>query len=316
MENVNVTPAASAALRNLKRVALIGLLGLAMPMTAHAADWVATGDDIYYIAGKVGIGTIAPAFQFDLRGGDMAIDNGQSIYFRASGGTTSVGSRIHRASGGALRIAWSTAMIFDSYDNTPFRIANQAGTTIFRIDPLSTSSIAGFVNLSGAFGIGTATPDTDSRLDVNGLTKTVTLEITGGSDLSELFDIEGVVQPGMLVSIDPANPGNLKPTAAAYDRKVVGIVSGAGDVRPGMVMSQAGTLADGKFPVALTGRVYVMADASQGPIEAGDLLTSAALPGHAMRVGDGAAGQGAIIGKAMTSLEQGQGLVMVLVSLQ
>ena len=83
-----------------------------------------------------------------------------------------------------------------------------------------------------------------------------------------------------------------------------------------MLMGQAGTVADGSHPVALTGRVYCLADASNGPIEPGDLLTTSATPGHAMKVTDYSRAQGAVIGKSMESLQSGTGLVLVLVSLQ
>lgn len=48
----------------------------------------------------------------------------------------------------------------------------------------------------------------------------------------------------------------------------------------------------------------------------GDLLTPSSIPGHAMKVTNHAKAQGAIIGKAMTTLAEGKGLVLVLVSLQ
>jgi hypothetical protein len=108
----------------------------------------------------------------------------------------------------------------------------------------------------------------------------------------------------------------LKLSDKAYDRCVAGIISGAGGINPGMIMGQSGSLADGEFPVALTGRVYCWADASSGPIRPGDLLTSSDLPGHAMKVVDYTRAQGAVIGKAMSALDEGQGLVLVLVSLQ
>ena len=81
-------------------------------------------------------------------------------------------------------------------------------------------------------------------------------------------------------------------------------------------MGQPGTLADGEHLVALAGRVYCWVDASYGAIEPGDLLTTSDTPGHAMKVTDHAQAQGAILGKAMSSLEGGRGLVLVLVSLQ
>ena len=73
---------------------------------------------------------------------------------------------------------------------------------------------------------------------------------------------------------------------------------------------------DGGQNVALSGRVYVEADASAGAIEPGDLLTTSHKPGHAMKVTDHARAQGAIIGKAMSPLAEGTGMVLVLVSLQ
>ena len=83
-----------------------------------------------------------------------------------------------------------------------------------------------------------------------------------------------------------------------------------------MTLQQPGTLADGKHPVALTGRVWCFVDADRGAVVPGDMLTTSDTPGHAMKVGDHGLAQGAIIGKAMTSLESGRGLVMVLVTLQ
>ncbi|MBN2809376.1 MAG: hypothetical protein JXR80_07770 [Deltaproteobacteria bacterium] len=145
------------------------------------------------------------------------------------------------------------------------------------------------------------------------------LKVTGGSDFSEQFDIsraELLAEPGMVVSIDPEHAGKLQISRQAYDRKVAGIISGAGGVNPGMMMGQNDTLADGAHPVALSGRVYCRVDAGHGSVQPGDLLTTSPTPGHAMKVGDYQKAQGSIIGKAMTSLAKGRGLVLVLVSLQ
>ncbi len=155
--------------------------------------------------------------------------------------------------------------------------------------------------------------------DGNGLVRTQVLEITGGSDLSEKFNINGgdlEPVPGMLVSIDPLNPGELVLSTSAYDRTAAGVISGAGGVNPGMLMGQSGSIADGDLPVALTGRVYCHVDASFGPIEPGDLITTSSTPGHGMKVTDHEQARGAIVGKAMTGLAEGCGLVLVLVSLQ
>ncbi|HKX46251.1 MAG TPA: hypothetical protein VJP77_06080 [Planctomycetota bacterium] len=159
-------------------------------------------------------------------------------------------------------------------------------------------------------------------VDKNGKTSTKVLQILGGSDLSEGFDVapaevEALApEPGLVVCIDPERPGKLVVSSRAYDRTVAGVLSGAGGVQPGMVMSQEGSVADGEHPVALTGRVFVRCDAGERPIAPGDLLTTAERAGHAMRADDAARAQGAILGKAMTGLESGTGLVLVLVSLQ
>ncbi len=164
------------------------------------------------------------------------------------------------------------------------------------------------------------TTDTVFLVDSDGMTKIDVLQILGGSDLSEQFDVnskdESKVEPGIVMSIDPANPGKLVVSGQAYDRKVAGIISGAGGIKTGMLMGQKNTVADGAHPVALTGRVYVWADASNGPIAPGDLLTTSGTPGHAMKVNDFDKAHGATLGKAMTALEEGRGLVLVLVSLQ
>ena len=143
-----------------------------------------------------------------------------------------------------------------------------------------------------------------------------TLTIIGGSDVAEPFAMSSADIPkGAVVIIDDTHPGQLKLSEHAYDTRVAGIVSGANGINPGLSLKQKGVLEDGQN-VALSGRVYALADASNGAIQPGDLLTTSSTPGHAMKVTDHAKAQGAILGKAMSSLAEGQGLVLVLVTLQ
>lgn len=146
------------------------------------------------------------------------------------------------------------------------------------------------------------------------------ITIEGGADMAEPFRFsepgqDNTILPGAVVVIDERNPGQLKLSDRAYDTRVAGVVSGANGINPGIQMQQQGLLEGGKN-VALTGRVYVQADTSNGAIKPGDLLTTSSNPGRAMKVSNHAKAQGAILGKAMTGLSEGKGLVLVLVTLQ
>jgi hypothetical protein len=141
--------------------------------------------------------------------------------------------------------------------------------------------------------------------------------ISGGTDVAERFSSasDQAIEPGTVVVVDVAHPGKISPSGSAYARTVVGIVSGAGGVEPGLILHQKGMM-EGPHVVAIAGRVYVKASAANGAIAPGDLLTTAGLPGHAMKATDRDRAFGSIIGKALTGLDKDTGLVLVLVNLQ
>lgn len=155
-----------------------------------------------------------------------------------------------------------------------------------------------------------------ARIRSDGITEVKAIQINGGADIVEGFDSsQGVLEPGTVVVIDPEHPGSLKQSDGEYDTKVAGIVSGAGGINHGLHLGQKGIL-DGETRVAMTGRVYVKCSAAAGAIKPGDLLTTASIAGHAMKAADATRSQGSVIGKAMTALDGGEGLVLVLVNLQ
>lgn len=134
-----------------------------------------------------------------------------------------------------------------------------------------------------------------------------------GADCAELFDAaeECDIEAGTVLVMDGS--AALRPCGRDYDKRVAGVVSGAGGHRPGVILDHQRS---NGVPVALTGRVWCKVDASENPVEVGDLLTTSSTPGHAMKAADAARAFGAVLGKAMGELSTGKGLVPVLVSLQ
>lgn len=138
--------------------------------------------------------------------------------------------------------------------------------------------------------------------------------LTNG-DCAEEFDLGSArdVDPGTVLSLDDA--GALTPCSAAYDSRVVGVVSGAGKYRPAIVLDRQ--LRDGpRVAVALLGKVFCKVDAECDPVAVGDLLTTAATPGYAMKASDKSRSLGAVIGKALAPLNEGRDLIPILVTLR
>ena len=173
---------------------------------------------------------------------------------------------------------------------------------------------------TGNVGIGTVAPG--EKLTVRGNIRIESVgsglpvvELGEGLDYAEGFDVSAAqgIAPGSVLIIDPDNPGKLTICDNPYDSKVAGIVAGARGHGSGV------RLGPGQFDhdVALAGRVHCNVDATEAGVEPGDLLTTSATPGHAMKAADHGRAQGAILGKAMERLEKGQkGQILVLVTLQ
>jgi len=134
-------------------------------------------------------------------------------------------------------------------------------------------------------------------------------------DVAEGFGTQDgeIIEPGTVVVLD--QHGLVRPGDEAYDKKVAGVVSGAGDYRPAIVLDKQRSQAS-RLPVALMGKVCCKVDAQYSPIEVGDLLTTSPTPGHAMKAADALKAFGSVIGKALRPLNTGQGMIPILITLQ
>ena len=146
------------------------------------------------------------------------------------------------------------------------------------------------------------------------------VEVTGdirlaNADCAEDFDVSGAdkVEPGTVMVL--GGEGALSECREAYDKRVAGVISGAGDYKPGIVMDKRETSGN-RQPIALMGKVFCKVDARFGAIEVGDLLTSSSTPGHAMKTSDPLRAFGSVIGKALRPQAEGKGLIPILISLQ
>ena len=139
---------------------------------------------------------------------------------------------------------------------------------------------------------------------------------TGGADVAEKFNPSEWVEKGHVVQIDSDHEGFFEKANKAYSTKVAGVVS----TNPGVVLgneknSETGDWGDDRPSLALAGRVPVFVTTENGPIQVGDILVSSSKPGYAMKCNQSSKCVGAIIGKAMEPLKEGEGKIMMQVTL-
>jgi hypothetical protein len=248
--------------------------------------------------GRVGIGTTTPSAELHVVG-HVTINEG-SIAMRTNSGVQTVTiDASENGSVGSSKITMRTngsvpTVVLDAHDGNSGRItlANLASANTIVLD----ASVSG-----------------------KGKITTDIIEIKGGSDFAEYFEVNDkkeLILPGMVVCIDEMNEGELVLSQIKYDRKVIGVISGANGIDAGMVMGQNGTVAFGDYPVSLIGRVYVKCNLENGEIKPGDFLTTSSAPGEAMRVDSHDKAIGAILGKALSGMDAELGYVLVFVNLQ
>jgi hypothetical protein len=222
---------------------------------------------------------------------------------------------------GNLRVGSGSSSIIPSRVNAVFAsinpdagiaIAQNSGVNVL----LQASGAGGYIGTTSNHPLVFRTNDVDRMVvDTSGNLRVTGDIILANADCAEDFDIVCIeeVEPGTVMVIN--SEGALKPSDRAYDKRVAGVISGAGNYKPGLILDKQES-SNNRMPIALMGKVYCKVDASYGAIEIGDLLTTSPTPGHAMKADDSIKAFGAVIGKALQVHKQGQGLVPILVCLQ
>jgi hypothetical protein len=94
----------------------------------------------------------------------------------------------------------------------------------------------------------------DGHVWVSGNLSVGTDVILTGADCAEDFDLAEAAEPGTVMVL--SDEGTVRPSAEAYDKRVVGVVSGAGTYRPGIILDKKRGRG-GRSPIALVGKSFV-----------------------------------------------------------
>lgn len=234
----------------------------------------------------------------------VAENDADAIYGSSKGGSGLVG--LSETSNGVYGSSTTEAAVYgQSVDNDGVRGISTHGNGVSAFGGNTGIYAKGSVNAGFFEGNVFVTGTLSAKVDI----------VLSNGDCAEDFDIVPLTdaEPGTVMMID--SEGALKPSDCPYDKRVAGVISGAGSYKPGIILDKQESVCN-RLPIALMGKVYCKVDAGYGAIEVGDLLTTSATPGHAMKVCDPLKAPGSVIGKALRSLAEGQGLVPILIALQ
>jgi hypothetical protein len=269
-------------------------------LTGHIGIDDATGDNTITIGGPQGAGRIGLGGN-DSRGQVAIFDEHDNFTINVGG--VEGAARIGLGGNGSI----GTVDVFDADTKHTIRIGGAQGPG--RIG-LGGNGSEGVIDVFDA--------NTNRTITIDGETGSV--EVTGdirllNADCAEEFDTCATeqIEPGTVMVL--GEEGVLYPSQGAYDKRVAGVVSGAGDYKPGIVLDKQQS-SNPRKPIALLGKVYCKVDAGFGAIAIGDLLTTSPTPGRAMKADDPVRAFGTVIGKALRPFKEGHGLIPILIALQ
>jgi hypothetical protein len=283
-----------------------------------SSQWAnGSGGVINYAGGNVGVGVPVPNTKLDVGGTVNASAFTIGGVPVVSSHWTKTGTTINYASG--------NVGVGVPVPNTKLDVGGTVNASAFTVGGISVvssqwaTSGATINYATGNVGIATATPT--EKLHVTGNIKVSGNIDVGGNinakyqDLAEWVESSQELSAGTVVVLDSSKSNQVVASSRAYDSRVAGVVSR----QPGIALGERG---EGRILVATTGRVKVRVDATNGPIEIGDLLVTSEKTGLAMKsvpidfAGTQIHRPGTLVGKALESLANGTGEILVLLSLQ
>lgn len=286
--------------------------GTTNTVPVFAGSSTVNNSSISVSGGNVGISTTAPGSTLDILG-----SGNPTITLRESAGAYSSFLTLQAAAGGSGVInttgATNDVLQLQTTDITRMLIS-ASGVGIGTTAPSQTLEVNGTAQVDGALNVSTS-----GIVFPNG-GGTQTAAWTGvlcGGDYAESVDMSGrrtSYEPGDVMVVDPSAPGNFVKASKPYSTLVAGIYS----TKSGAVgkRSTDPVRLKKKIPMAMIGIVPTKVSAENGAVGPGDLLITSSTHGYAMKETDRARMTGAIVGKALGSVQSGTGMIEVLVTLQ
>jgi hypothetical protein len=291
---------------------------------------VSTGDNVAYqrIKGSTGDWYAGLFGSVDYSIGDLTNSNATYLTVKRTSGNVGIGTTSPNIYGGGLEVsragqagvrvsdtAASGKGVEIGADTVGGFIQTVATGADLRFFTGNAATQVMYLTSGGNVGIGTSTPSSSYKLDVNGDVRVSGNISAKYQDVAEWVPASEQLSAGTVVVLDSTKSNQVTSSTTSYDTRVAGVVS----EQPGIAL---GEKSDTKVLVATTGRVRVKVDATKGAIHIGDLLVTSDVPGLAMKSepimigGRQIHAPGTLIGKALEPLEQGKGEILVLLSLQ